>query len=734
MVPNRALRRYDRRANMVGPLSDVSRDNSASGGAGDDWARAVLDSIGDGLITIDANWRITCLNARGAELLAPSLPAGVPWRGLDIWQALPGLAESPFGAALREAMASGTAREVEDWYEPLRSWFEVRYRPFAGGLAAHFVDIGPRRRMEAALRDSEARLAARVAELETLYAEAPLGLAMLDCAFRFVRINPALAEMNGHSVEAHLGRSVWDMVPDVRASAEPLLHRVLETGEALRNVEISGETPARPGVVRQWCEHFYPVRNEIGAITGIAIICEEITERQAAQSALAASEALFRATFENAAVGFAQLTPDGRWLRMNQALAAIVGHPRQQILDRRIQDITHPDELARDLTLIRAMMAGETETGRLEKRYRRADGAVVDVDVGVGCVRGDDGRIDYFIATVQDMTERKRAEAALAASEQRFRALADNISQLAWIADSNWEIFWYNQRWYDYTGTDLEAVMGWGWRAVHHPDHVDRVVESVQRAHASGEPWEDTFPLRGVDGSYRWFLSRAQPIRDADGSIALWFGTNTDITEQMEREAQVRLLMREVNHRSKNMLAVVHAVARQTLASGPEDFVDRFSERIRALAAAHDLLVDNDWRGVDLGALVFSQLAHFGDLVGSRIRIEGPPVRLNSAAAQSIGMAIHELATNAGKYGALQGGEGEVRIEWRWDAERLAMLWQERGGPPVHEPSRLGFGSRVIGRMTRLSLGAEVAVDYDPAGLAWRMSAPASRIADTADV
>ncbi len=713
---------------MVGPLTDASQSLAA-----DSWARAVIDCIGDGFMTIDDRWRITCLNARGAELLAPVLPAGVPPLGLDVWQALPGLDASPFGAALREAMAGGSAREVEAWFEPLQSWFAVRYRPFAGGLAAHFVDVGPRRRMEAALRDSEARLAARVAELETIYAEAPLGLALLDREFRFVRINPALAEINGHSIEDHLGRSVWDLVPDVRASAEPLLRQVLATGEALRNVELSGETPAQPGVTRHWSEHFYPVRDAAGAITGIAIICEEITERQATQTTLAANEALFRATFENAAVGFAQLTPDGRWLRMNQALAEIVGHSRERILDRRIQDITHPDELARDLTQIRAMMAGDTETARLEKRYRRADGAIVDVDVGVGCVRSDDGRIEYFIATVQDMTERKRAEAALAASEQRFRALADNISQLAWIADSNWEIFWYNQRWYDFTGTELEAMKGWGWRAVHHPDHVDRVVAGVERAHASGDPWEDTFPLRGVDGSYRWFLSRAQPIRDADGKIALWFGTNTDITEQMQREAQVRLLMREVNHRSKNMLAVVHAVARQTLASGPEDFVDRFSERIRALAAAHDLLVDNDWRGVDLGDLVFSQLAHFGDLVGTRILIDGPPVRLSAAAAQSLGMAIHELATNAGKFGALQGGQGQVVIEWRWDAERLSMLWQEHGGPPVREPSRLGFGSRVIGRMTRLSLGAEVAIDYDPGGLAWRLSAPAARVADTAD-
>ncbi|KPF77959.1 histidine kinase, partial [alpha proteobacterium AAP81b] len=295
------------------------------------------------------------------------------------------------------------------------------------------------------------------------------------------------------------------------------------------------------------------------------------------------------------------------------------------------------------------------------------------------------------------MSARKAAEAALQASEQRFRGLADNIDQLAWIADHQWEITWYNQRWHDFTGTTLDEVRGWGWQAVHHPDHVDRVVTSVRRSHASGEPWEDTFPLRRHDGEYRWFLSRAQPVRDANGDVTSWFGTNTDVTDQLAREAQVRLLMREVNHRSKNMLAVVHAVARQTLAISPEDFVARFDQRILALAAAHDLLVDSDWRGVDLGALIRSQLAHFGDMIGARIVLSGPPVRLTSAAGQMIGMAMHELATNAGKYGALRDTQGRVGIGWQASADGLAIEWIERDGPPVEAPARAGFGSRVIG-------------------------------------
>jgi PAS domain S-box-containing protein len=121
-------------------------------------------------------------------------------------------------------------------------------------------------------------------------------------------------------------------------------------------------------------------------------------------------------------------------------------------------------------------------------------------------------------------------------SEAQFRSLANSIPQLAWMADSTGDFFWYNQRWYDYTGTTFDQVKGWGWRMVQHPDHVDRVVESVRRSWITGEPWEDTFPIRGKDGEYRWFLSRALPIRDATGQIVRWFGTNTDITERKQAE------------------------------------------------------------------------------------------------------------------------------------------------------------------------------------------------------
>lgn len=149
--------------------------------------------------------------------------------------------------------------------------------------------------------------------------------------------------------------------------------------------------------------------------------------------------------------------------------------------------------------------------------------------------------IDILAWIAADFVERHRAEATLRESEGRFRVLADNMAQLAWTCDSLGNVDWYNRRWLDYTGMTFEQMQGWGWRKVQHPDHVDRVVAHVQGSAESGEPWEDTFPLLGKDGQYRWFLSRAIPIRDQDGGIVRWFGTNTDVTATLEAEAALRL-------------------------------------------------------------------------------------------------------------------------------------------------------------------------------------------------
>lgn len=202
-----------------------------------------------------------------------------------------------------------------------------------------------------------------------------------------------------------------------------------------------------------------------------------------------------------------------------------------------------------------------------------------------------------------------------------------------------------------------------------------------------------------------------------------------------QSEQQVRLLMNEVNHRSKNLLSVVTAIAQQTGATSPQEFMKKFSSRVQALAVNHDLLVKNQWRSIDAPELIGGQLAHFGDLVGKRILFDGPPIRLSSAAAQSIGMVVHELSTNTVKYGALSNEEGRIEIAWEIDGSgpepMFSIQWTEQGGPPILAPTHRGFGTTVITRMVEMSLDGETVLNYSSTGLVWRLTCPLKTILES---
>ena len=172
-----------------------------------------------------------------------------------------------------------------------------------------------------------------------------------------------------------------------------------------------------------------------------------------------------------------------------------------------------------------------------EKELLRPDGT--RVPVWISATQASDNP-DEHVSFAVDLTAQKQTEAALKASQQRYQELAEAMPQMVWTADATGAVNYWNQRWYDYTGTNLDEMKGWGWQKVHHPDHVDRVVEVIKHSFETGEEWEDTFPLRSKDGEYRWFLSRAKPIRNREGKIVRWFGTNTDITENLEQKEALR--------------------------------------------------------------------------------------------------------------------------------------------------------------------------------------------------
>jgi PAS domain S-box-containing protein len=234
--------------------------------------------------------------------------------------------------------------------------------------------------------------------------------------------------------------------------------------------------------------------------------------------------------------------------------------------------------------------------------------------------------------------------------------------------------------------------------------------------------------------SIRWYDLHVEPLRDAAGAIIGLTGAAVDVTERKEGEAHLRLLMRELTHRSKNLLAVIQAMARQTArhAGSIDGFLEQFGARLQAMARSHDLLVQEEWHGVALAELVRSQLAPYGDRGGSQLRVEGPAVMLRPEAAQSLGLALHELAVNAATYGSLSTPAGQLSISWSWQPRHeppaVEILWLERGGPTVDVPVRRGFGSLVVERNLARALEAEVELTFVPEGVRARIVIPVSHL------
>jgi len=270
-------------------------------------------------------------------------------------------------------------------------------------------------------------------------------------------------------------------------------------------------------------------------------------------------EALSRTFLDSALDCIITMDASGRVQEFNPASERVFGLSRNEAVGKELAELIIPPRLRERHRqgLARYLKTGEGPLiGKLiEIEALRRDGSEILVALAISVTRVNGSPI--FTAYLRDITERKRAEETLRENERQFRTLANSIPQLAWMADREGYIFWYNDRWYDYTGTTLEEMQGWGWQKVHHPDEVGRVVERIKVAFNTGEPWEDTFPLRSKSGEYRWFLSRALPIKDAEGRVVRWFGTNTDVTEQRELEQALResrdQLEQKVAHRTAEL-------------------------------------------------------------------------------------------------------------------------------------------------------------------------------------
>jgi PAS domain S-box-containing protein len=445
-----------------------------------------------------------------------------------------------------------------------------------------------------------------------------------------------------------------------------------------------------------------------------------------AARALETSKDRLQAALNAARLGSWRYDPRHRVFSWDARSKEIFGVPEDGATIEEFMTWVHPDDEEKVWAAYhRALDPAQPERSQTQFRLRRENGKVRWLETqGLAHLEGAgrDRQVVGFIGTVQDISARKSAEEAKARLAAIVTSSADAIvgKTLDGIV-TNW-----NEAAERMFGYSADEMIGQSIRRVVPSDRQAEEDIILSRMAQSETIERHEMMLLAKDGRTFDASITISPVRDAEGRNVGCSKIIRDITARKRVEEQVRLLMREANHRAKNILSIVQAIARQTAAREPEDFVGRFTERLQALSANQDLLIRNEWHGVDVEDLARAQLAHFADLFGSRIATHGPKLRLNAAAAQAVGLAMHELATNAGKYGALSTGKGRVDVGWGTDGETFTMSWTEREGPLVSAPKRGGFGTTVVERMAKQSVEGVVELDYAPSGLSWRLTCSAA--------
>ncbi|MEX0591533.1 MAG: MASE1 domain-containing protein [Xanthobacteraceae bacterium] len=325
---------------------------------------------------------------------------------------------------------------------------------------------------------------------------------------------------------------------------------------------------------------------------------------------------------------------------------------------------------------------------------------------------------------------RKRAEEILRDNEARVRALAETAPSIIWTAAPDGTITFHNRQWLEYSGISPERnARDWP-SLVLHPDDRNRCIVAWHRALETGTPYEIEVRNRRHDGEYRWFLTRATPVKDETGKIVEWFGSSTDVQQMKEAHTRQNLLLAELSHRVRNMLAVVQSIAARTVTEdrSPQEAKSILNDRLHALARAHDLLVESSWEGAPLEELVKAETEAFS----KQMSLHGPSLILVPKAAQTIALLIHELTTNSCKHGALSALSGHVDVSWSIDGygddRHIRFSWTERGGPPVSPPLRKGFGLTLLERAVRLEFDRVPQIEFDPKGFRFAVDIPAMEL------
>ena len=329
----------------------------------------------------------------------------------------------------------------------------------------------------------------------------------------------------------------------------------------------------------------------------------------------------------------------------------------------------------------------------------------------------------------RDLTERRRLQNELETRGELLDLAETSAGIGIWVQDLTTATMTATPQFFHLLGAEpiSEPIPQDFARAFRHPEDRERVTRGFRDAMARGDDTYDSeYRVVRPSGEVRWIFGRGRVARTADGTPWRYSGIDIDITERKKQEEHLRLVMSELQHRTNNLLAIIQGLAQQTARNSQslDDFLPKFSSRLQGIAGSNVLLSQAQWRGAQLRDLLERQVTPFADL--ERFDFDGPPTMLSSKAVQTLGMAFHELCTNAMKYGALAVPTGRVRVSWHVDGDALAVRWEETGGPLVNPPTRKGFGRVVAEQVVATSLGGRVVTDFLPGGIVWTMHLPQS--------
>jgi PAS domain S-box-containing protein len=615
-------------------------------------------------------------------------------------------------------MADTRAMQMQSSVEPL----------VGADPAAHSADLLAER---VARRKAEAALAESERSFRLLFEQASVGIERAALDGRITAVNDQLCAMLGYSREELLTKNFIDITDPADLPRERRRQNRLYSGKI--DSYVFEKRYVRRNGTRLWARVSSSLaKDDGGTILYRMSIIQDVSELRRAQQELRESEARYRATFDQAAIGIAHVALDGRWLAVNDRLCAITGYTRDEMLRGRFQDVTHPDDLDGIFAAISDVVRGDRNVFVLEQRYLRKDGAIVWVSLTSAAVRNDDGAPAYLISVIEDVTEDRRATL----TDARLAAIVRSSQDAIFSFGQDDIIQTWNNGAERYFGYRAEEIIGHPHAILVPPHKLQEAQEAVGRVLAGESVVSLESERMRKDGTIFPCIVTKSQIHASNGQLLGFSSTIRDITDRRRWEEHQKLMTRELVHRVKNSFAVIQSIARQTQRSTPEPnaFAVAFNGRLAAMAASHDLLTEGHWEGASLRDLVANQLTPFAAGGERRVHVEGPDVTLDPSLAVPLGLALHELATNATKYGSLSKPGGIVDLSWTVSraggGDNLSLVWRERGGPKVAPPARRGFGTSLIERGLP---DARIERSFDPEGLICRVDLPTSGVRDDTD-